>query len=209
MSRSRHPGAPWAAALDDRIDELPPGLRAYFAGVPYGAHGIGEGVFTTVGTPRRWLWPLLAVLARWNVLWPVWEQEVPFTIVNVPTPHGLVSVRRFRFAAGDRTMTDRVIFTRAGLRQRLGADERVVVELALESGVDGLHIASRRVGIRMLGLRWSLPAAWAPRVVVHERALPDGRQHVALTLDLPLVGRIYEYAGAFEYRVEPAVRGFA
>jgi len=106
-------------------------------------------------------------------------------------------------------MTDRVIFTRAGLRQRLGADERVVVELALEPDEEGLHIASQRVGIRMLGLRWSLPAAWAPRVVVHERSLPDGRQHVALTLDLPVLGRIYEYAGAFAYRVEPAVRGFA
>jgi hypothetical protein len=39
---------------------------------------------------------------------------------------------------------------------------------------------------------------------VRERTLPDGRQHVALTLDAPLLGRIYEYSGAFAYRVEPA-----
>jgi hypothetical protein len=209
VTRPRHPGAPWAAALDDRIDELSPALRAYFGAVPYGAHGIGEGVFQSVGSPRRRLWPLLALLGRWNVGWPVWEQQVPFTIVNVPTPHGLVSVRRFRFASGDRTMTDRIMFTRNGLRQRLGTGERIVAELHVDPDDGGLRISSGRVGIRMLGLRWSLPATWAPRVVVHERTLPDGRQHVALTLDAPLVGRLYEYSGAFSYRVEPAAQGFA
>lgn len=204
MTRQLHPGAPWAAALGDRVEQLSPALQAYFGGVPIGARGIGEGVFTTVGSPRRWLWPLLVLLGRWNVVWPVWEQEVPFTVVNVPTPHGLVSARRFGFASGDRIMTDRVVFTPHGLRQRLGTGERVVVELHVEEEQGGLRITSGRVGIRMLGLRWSLPAAWAPSVVVHERTLPDGRQHVALTLHAPLVGRVYEYAGAFDYRVEPA-----
>jgi hypothetical protein len=209
VSRQRHPGAPWAAALGDGVEQLSPALQAYFGGVPYGAHGIGEGVFTTVGTPRRLLWPLLAVLGRWGIVWPVWEQQVPFTIVNVPTPHGLVSVRRFRFASGERTTTDRILFTRHGLRERLGTGERVVVELRVEPHEGGLRIASGRVGIRMLGLRWSLPAAWAPRVLVHERTLPDGRQHVSLTLDVPVVGRLYEYAGAFDYRVEPVAPEFA
>ncbi|MFT4030172.1 MAG: DUF4166 domain-containing protein [Protaetiibacter sp.] len=206
---TRHPGAPWAAALGPRVRDLSPALQAYFGGVPYGAHGIGTGVFTAVGTPRRWLWPLLAVLGRWNVVWPVWEREVPFTVVNVPTPHGLVAVRRFRFAGGDRTMADRIAWTTRGLRQHLGAGERIVVELRVEPEAGGLRIASGRVGIRMLGLRVSLPERWAPRVVVHERTLPDGRQHVALTLALPLVGRVYEYAGAFDYRVEPVAPEFA
>ncbi|MBN9142045.1 MAG: DUF4166 domain-containing protein [Micrococcales bacterium] len=209
MTRPAHPGAPWAAALGDRVEQLSPALQAYFGGVPYGAHGIGEGVFTTVGTPRVWLWPLLAVLGRWNIVWPVWEREVPFTIVNVPTPHGLVAVRRFRFAGGDRTMTDRIIWTSRGLRQRLGAGERVVAEMHVAPEEGGLRIDSGRVGIRMLGLRFSLPASWSPRVTVRERTLPDGRQHVSLTLDLPLVGRAYEYAGAFDYRVEQVAPGFA
>ncbi|HET8895669.1 MAG TPA: DUF4166 domain-containing protein [Protaetiibacter sp.] len=209
LTPQRHPGAPWAVALGDRVEQLSPALQAYFGGVPYGSHGIGEGVFTTVGTPRRWLWPLLALLGRWNVVWPVWQQQVPFTIVNVPTPHGLVSVRRFRFASGDRTATDRILFTRHGLRERLGSGERVVVELHVEPDDAGLRITSGRVGIRMLGLRWSLPAAWAPRVVVHERTLPDGRQHVSFMLEAPVVGRLYEYAGAFDYRVEPVAPGFS
>ncbi len=207
MRRQRHPGAPWAAALGDRVTELTPAMQAYFGGAPYGSHGLGEGVFTTVGTPRRWLWPMLAILGRWNVVWPVWERDVPFTVVNLPTPHGLVGVRRFRFASGDRTMTDRIIWTPRGLRQRLGTGERVVAELRIEPEEGGLRILSGRVGIRMLGVRVSLPARWAPRIEVHERTLPDGRQHVSLALDLPLVGRAYEYAGAFDYRIEAVAPG--
>ena len=30
-----------------------------------------------------------------------------------------------------------------------------------------------------------------------------GRQGVALTVDMPVLGRLYEYEGTFEYRVEP------
>ena len=209
MTGQRHPGAPWAAALRDRLDELSPAMRAYFGGAPFGAHGIGEGVFSTVGTPRRWLWPMLAVLGRWNIVWPVWERDVPFTIVNMPTPHGLVGVRRFRFTRGDRTMTDRIIWTPRGLRQRLGAGERVVAELHIEPEAGGLRIWSGRVGIRMPGVRVTLPARWAPRIHVHERTLADGRQHVSLALDLPLVGRAYEYAGAFDYRIETGAGGAA
>jgi len=201
-----HPGAPWASALGDRVEELSPALAAYFGGSPEGSHGIGEGVFTTVGSPRVWLWPLLAILGRWNIVWPVWQRQVPFTIVNVPTPHGLIAVRRFRFASGDRVMTDRILWTPHGLRQRLGSGERVVAEMFVEPVSGGLRIRSGRVGIRMLGLRFSLPAAWSPRILVHERTLADRRQHVSLTMDLPVVGRAYEYEGAFEYRIERASR---
>jgi hypothetical protein len=199
---ARTPGTPWASALGWRIDELPPALADYFGGVPYGSHGLGEGVFTRVGSPRRWLWPLLALLGRWNIAWPLWEKQVPFTIVNVPTPHGQISVRRFHFASGDRTMTDRVVWTRRGLRQRTGAGERLVSELFVELDEDGLLITSGRVGVDIAGLRFTLPPSWSPRITVRERALDDGRQHVSLTIDLPIVGRLYEYAGAFSYHVE-------
>jgi hypothetical protein len=202
-TRVAGPGAPWARALGDRVTELSPALQAYFGGVPEGSRGVGEGVFTRVGTPRRILWPLLAILGRWNVVWPGWEQQVPFTVINVSTPHGLVSQRKFHFAKGDRTMTDRILFTPRGLRQRLGTGERLAVALRVEPDADGLRITSDRVGIRILGLRFSLPAAWSPRITAQERTLPDGRQHVSLTLDAPVLGRLYEYAGAFSYRIEP------
>ena len=199
---ARHPGAPWAGALGEQLGQLSPALQAYFGGIPIGSHGIGEGVFTRVGTPRRWLWPVLAVLARWGIAWPVWEREVPFSIVNVPTPHGLIGVRRFRLSGGDRTMTDRVLLTPHGLRQRLGAGEPVVAELRIRPDAGGLRIESERIGVRVAGIRVSLPARWSPRVIVQERTLPDGRQHVELELHLPGVGLIYQFAGAFSYRIE-------
>lgn len=201
-ARDRSAGTPWASALGWRIDQLPPALAEYFRGVPYGSHGLGEGVFERVGSPRVWLWPLLALLGRWNVAWPVWEKEVRFTIVNVPTPHGQISVRRFHFDSGDRTMTDRIVWTSRGLRQRMGAGERMVSELFVQPDGDELLITSGRVGVELAGLRFTLPPSWAPRITVRERALDDGRQHVDLAIDLPIVGRLYEYAGAFTYSVE-------
>ena len=42
------------------LARLHPRLRTYFGPVPPGHVGRGEGVFTVVGTPRRWLWPVLA-----------------------------------------------------------------------------------------------------------------------------------------------------
>ena len=99
-------------------------------------------------------------------------------------------------------MTDRITWTKRGLRQRLGAGERFVAELFVNPDEGGLLITSGRIGVRFLGLQFSLPASWAPRIAVRERTLDDGRQHVSLTIDLPVVGRLYEYAGAFTYRVE-------
>jgi len=41
-------------------------------------------------------------------------------------------------------------------------------------------------------------------VTLHEAFDPAaGRQRVSLTLDAPVVGRIYEYSGHFDYRIEP------
>jgi hypothetical protein len=60
--------SPWEAALGDVLGGLHPRLRGYFAAIPAGHLGVGEGVFATVGTPRRWLWPLLWFFARDGVL---------------------------------------------------------------------------------------------------------------------------------------------
>ena len=64
--------SPWEAALGDRLDELDPALRAYFSAIPDGSVGRGSGVFDQVGTPRRWLWPVLAILGRTGIVFPVW-----------------------------------------------------------------------------------------------------------------------------------------
>ena len=48
----------------------------------------------------------------------------------------------------------------------------------------------------------ALPRALAPRVALTERFDDDvDRQHVTVILSLPLVGRVYEYSGHFDYAI--------
>ncbi|MET3451881.1 DUF4166 domain-containing protein [Curtobacterium sp. 1544] len=68
----------------DVLARLHPRLRTYFGPIPPGQVGRGEGVFDVVGTPRRWLRPVLAWFARDAVMFPVWERDVPFTVENRP-----------------------------------------------------------------------------------------------------------------------------
>lgn len=191
--------SPWEAALGQRLDDLDPALRAYFSAVPDGIVGRGSGVFDTVGTPRRWLWPVLAVLGRAGIVFPVWAHDVPFDVVNAPADGVVRAERTFHFAGGDRVMSDEIgaasgrIVDVLGRRRRL----RVLLDPAVIEG--RLELRSRGAALRV-GPVW-LPLPFAPRVHLVERH--DGeRQRVELTMTMPLVGRIYEYAGTFDYRIE-------
>ena len=188
---------PWQAALGDSFAQLHPSLRAYFATIPNGSLGRGKGVFEVVGTPRWWLWPLLAILELDGVIFPRWERNVAFTVENRPVYSGLASERRFSFATGERVMSDHVVLTPHGLEDRLGRHGWIVAKLETHVADGMLTISS--VGIRMLGI--PLPSFCAPRVTVTETLIGERRQ-VSLTLDMPGVGRLYEYSGSFEYRIE-------
>ncbi|HEY2555465.1 MAG TPA: DUF4166 domain-containing protein, partial [Diaminobutyricibacter sp.] len=101
-------GSPYQAVLGDDLAGLHPRLQAYFSAIPADHHGFGRGVFDTVGTPRRWLWPALAVLGRAGVVFPVWQRDVPFTVVNHPVADGggpaITADRFFELAGGGRHM---------------------------------------------------------------------------------------------------------
>jgi len=198
--------SPWERALGADASNLVPGLRAYFGAIPAGHVGRGSGTFEVVGTPRRWLWPLLGILAREQVVFPAWERDVPFTIENRPTRHGTVRARRtFHFRGGDLTMIDEVGIASCGLVDRLGRSGSVSARLHARV-VDGhLELRSTAATLRLGSIRVPL-GPLSPRVHLVERALADG-QHVSLTLDLPFIGRLYEYAGAFHYSVEGDARG--
>lgn len=193
--------SPWQRALGSAYDDLDPGLRAYFGAIPAGSVGRGEGVFDTIGTPRRWLWPLLAVLAREGVLFPVWARAVRFTVENRPTAAGTVrAARAFSFPNGTRVMVDETGITAAGLTDRLGARRIVSVVLAPSVAEGRLELRSTAAALRFGPLRVPL-GALAPRVTLVERR--EGElQHVSLVLVAPVVGRLYEYSGSFSYRVE-------
>src|SRR5690606_11740032 len=129
-------------------------LREYFTGIPSGNVGIGRGVFDLVGTPRRWLWPVLWVLRRQKVLFPVWAQNVPFTVVNCPQSspsyRQIVSaIRTFHFGTGDRLMVDEITSGLDGLLDELVASRRY--RLALSAPVDdgAMVMSSKSLWVRL------------------------------------------------------------
>ncbi|WP_144709799.1 DUF4166 domain-containing protein [Curtobacterium pusillum] len=203
------------------LARLHPRLQAYFGPIPAGHVGRGEGTFDVVGTPRRWLWPLLAWFARDAVMFPVWERDVPFTVENRPArvqrgarsgQEARVAVRAhrtFRFRSGSRTMVDAITAEPAGLVDHLGRRGRVSALLRTE--VDGtgpdagaLRLVSTRVTFRALGREVRLPAALSPRVTLVERFDDDADlQRVSLVLSAPVIGTLYRYEGAFRYEIAP------
>jgi hypothetical protein len=195
--------SPYESALGVDLGDLHPRLRAYVAAIPAGRHGIGRGTFERVGTPRRWLWPVLALLAQDGVLFPVWEHDVSFRVVNRPGPGRIDAVRRFEFPAGSRDMVDAIGVDAAGLTDRLGRSGRLEARLHA-SIVDGaLHLDSGRIYLHLLGRRLAVPGWCAPRVRLVERFDDtDQRQHVRVTVTVPPIGSVYEYAGSFRYSIE-------
>ncbi|AZS47949.1 MULTISPECIES: DUF4166 domain-containing protein [Microbacterium] len=197
------PQSPYARALGERIDDLHPRLRAYFEAIPDGAVGIGEGVFQRVGTPRRWLWPFLRLLERRGVVAAVWESDVPFRVENRTIASRAIGERTFHFDRGPWTMRDAAALTRHGrVVDELGEPGLVAACFDVEVHQGALHLVSRAVGLRLGRLRMRIPAPIAPLIRLTER-FDDAldRQRMALTVDAPFLGRVYEYRGDFTYRI--------
>ncbi|MBG6054206.1 hypothetical protein IWX81_000596 [Salinibacterium sp. CAN_S4] len=194
--------SPWERVLGSEIAELDPPLRRYFGAIPPGSVGRASGTFDTVGTPRRWLWPVLALLAMDGVMFPVWERSVVFSVENRSTEHGSIVARRtFHFDSGDRVMVDEIGVTRNGLVDRLGRLGVVTARLTAEVEDGRLELRSTLAALRLGPVRLSL-GPLSPRVTLVERAM-GGLQHVSLILDAPWLGRLYEYRGSFTYEIEP------
>ncbi|WP_101844547.1 DUF4166 domain-containing protein [Zhihengliuella sp. ISTPL4] len=199
------PQSPYARALGARLTELHPRLRAYFQAVPDGMVGVGDGTFQRVGTPRRALWPLLRRLERRGVIAARWERDVPFHIENRTIASRAIAERTFRFADGPWVMRDAVAPTRHGrIVDELGEPGLIVACFDVEPRAGALHLTSRAVGIRIGRFRLRIPRVVAPVVRLVERWDDEAeRQRVRLTVDAPLLGRLYEYRGDFSYILEP------
>lgn len=198
------PQSPYLRALGDQRALLHPALRTYFSAIPRGRVGIGEGVFDRVGTPRRWLWPVLRVLQKHAVVHAGWHQNVPFTVRNRTIAGKAIGIRVLHLPAGDWVMKDAVSARPHGrVLDQLG--EPTTLAVALEASVDGdaFVLRSTTVGIRLGVLRVTLPRFISPVVQVRESAAKRaGHQRISLTVDMPVVGRLYEYEGTFSYRLE-------
>lgn len=201
--------SPYEVALGERLKALHPQLREYFSAIPPNSTGRGSGTFDRVGTPRRWLWPLLRFFGRGGALFAVWEHSVPFEVHNHQNGTGSVSAvsaeRRFGFASGAQVMTDRITAIGDGaLRDELGRYSMLSADFDATVADRALLLRSTVVRVTIGGVRVRFPRALAPVIQLHERFDDDtGRQEVTLSADLPLLGRIYEYAGTFRYAVTP------
>jgi hypothetical protein len=210
----RYPRSPYELTSGSALDDLHPVLRTYFGAIPAGLRGYGSGIFEVVGTPRRWLRPALALLARQGILFPVWEQNVPFTIVNAPLVDrdgrtAVVAVRRFHFLGGARAMVDAITAENPGadgLVDHLGLDRRFRVRLSTRVVRGELHLVSTSLELRIGRQHYALPSAISPRVTLVERFDDaarggEGAQRVSVTVDAPVLGRLYEYTGTFTYEL--------
>lgn len=163
--------------------------------------GRGAGTFDTVGTPKRWLWPVLAVLGRQAVVFPAWSRDVPFSVVNEPFDEVLSGRRTFHFPRGDRTMVDLMGVVDGRLVDDLGRARRYRAWFGATVDDGALTLASTRFAVRVSRTYLRIPG----RVTVTERWDDAvGRQHVRAVITVPIVGRLYEYSGFFDYGIEAA-----
>ncbi len=186
------------------MPELHPTLQRYFSAIDEEYRGVGEGVFDRVGTPRRWLHVLLRPLERRGVLVAGWHRGVPFRIENRTVAGRAIAERELALPRGPWTMRDAVALKPHGrLVDEIGEPAAVAASFEVDVRDGELRLTSRAVGLRLGRLRVRAPRWISPVVHLAERYDDAaGRQHVALTITMPALGRIYEYSGWFDYRIE-------
>lgn len=198
--------SPYRAALGTAFDDLHPRLQAYFDDIPAGAVGRGSGAFDRVGTPRRWLWPVLAVLAQAHVMFPVWERSVPFTVENRPVVvdgvPAVAAIRTFHLRGRPAAMIDEIRVEDDALVDRLGVPARVEARFSARVRDGGLRLRSNAVWLLVGRARVRIPRVIAPVVVLAERwDEQTERQLVSIAVAAPGIGRIYQYSGRFRYEI--------
>ncbi|GAB3600576.1 hypothetical protein GCM10027408_27990 [Microbacterium tumbae] len=186
------------------MPQLHPVLQQYFSAIDDAHVGVGEGVFDRVGTPRRWLHPFLRPLQRRGVLVASWHRDVPFRIENRTVAGRAVAERVLQLPGGPWTMRDAVAATPLGrVVDELGEPVLLAASFDVDVRDGALHLTSRAVGMRICRLRVRAPDVLAPVVRLTERYDDErDRQRVDLVIDMPLLGRVYEYGGWFDYRIE-------
>jgi hypothetical protein len=196
--------SPYERALGERIDELHPKTAWYFRTIPAGHVGLGAGVFTTAGSRHRWLWPLLKIAERAGVAFAGWEHDLPFRIENRTINGRAVAVRYFALPSRAWVMPDTVVLTADGiLRNEIGPQRTVVTTFDIGVHDGAVRLSIRRIGVRVGPIRIAAPRILSPTITLVERWDEEREQHhVDMTIDAPLLGRVYEYRGFFDYRIE-------
>ncbi|MCG2622743.1 DUF4166 domain-containing protein [Arthrobacter sp. I2-34] len=198
-------------AMGAGFARLQPELQDYFDLDPAGplACGTGTGTFDVAGCPLPALRPLLRLSARDRSLFPEYQRNVPFTIVNragldAAGRPALSAVRTLEFAGRTRIMEDVTVWDpqRGVLLDRVGRSGLLSTDLECSAGADGrMRLVSRRS--RLLAGPLSLPL---PRLL--EAAAfteqwwdqAEGRFRIRTKVIQRQLGTVLEYDGAFSYR---------
>lgn len=196
--------SPYERALGPEVAHLHPVLQRYFAAIPAGSVGVGEGVFDVFGTEHRWLAPMLSWLARRQVIVPGMHHQIPFRIENRSADGSQTAARTLELETGTWTMVDAVSLAEEGqVVDVLGCPPLVQAAFDVAAIDGGLSLSSRSVILRLGPLRVPVPTIVRPRIALSERFDAEAaRQQVRLTVDAPVLGRVYEYHGSFTYRIE-------
>ena len=201
------PISPYAATLGDRRASLHPTLVSYFDTIPEGHVGFGDGVFEVVGTPRRWLHPFLRFFESRGVVPAGYWRDVAFTVENRTVGGSARAIRTFALPHGAFEMTDVVTRTDRGVIDTLGSPPTVAAAFRVDVDAGALMMRSTRVGLRIGSLRITIPAWCQPKVRLIERFdEPTNKQRMSLTIDAPVIGRVYEYRGWFTYQIVKETR---
>lgn len=195
----------YVTALGDQFDRLHPVLQQYFAPIPPGHVGIGHGTFDRVGTPKKWLWPVIYLLQRRSIIWAGWKQGVPFRVWNRSVGLARTGQREFLLPGKTWTMHDRVSSGPDGsVIDVLGKPGLLAVRFNISVQSGALQMTSTHVGLRLGRHMFTAPGWISPTATLTEEIDQDfGRQRVSAIINAPLVGRIYEYGGTFTYQVLP------
>ncbi len=154
-------------------------------------------MFEIAGCRLAILRPALSYLARQRILFPEFAHNVPFDIVNTPTPKGaLDAVRTFHLPGRDRPLEDSMRVIDGRLHDFMGNRRGFEVRMALSITGGFLTMRSDRQWIRVLGVRVRIPQL---ATVTVSESWQEERQHVDVRLRTPVLGEWFRYSGSFTY----------
>lgn len=129
------------------------------------------------------------------------EPASPGDPLAAPDNIGVATARReLELPGGTWVMHDSVAFANGRVVDRIGAPHTVSVVFDVRVENTGLTLTSKKVGFALGKIRIRVPSWFAPKVRLTEQHDPvSGLQRVALTIDAPIIGRVYGYRGHFSY----------
>src|SRR5690606_37019676 len=120
------------------------------------------------------------------------------------TPHGtaVTATRTFQTRKRARRMRDEITTEAGHLVDYLGTRRRYRAGLVASVERGSLTMTSTGMAVRV-GSAWLAVPRWiSPRVTLTERFDEQlAQQHVSVTTTVPGLGRVYEYAGSFDYEL--------